>query len=87
MTSRLLRRSLNVSLARLASSPDNFLNSGESVQSAGVFKKIIPNAGMRDDNLSSGSPPVEYSSSGDIAAFGTNCKTLSGENTCVRSCL
>lgn len=87
MMSRVLTRSLNVSVARLASTPDSFLKSGESVQSAGVFRKTIPNAGMRDFNRSSTAPPVEYSRSRDIAALGTNCKTLSGEKTCARSCL
>ena len=87
MMSRRLTRSLNVSFARLASAPDNFLKSGESIQSAGVLRKIIPNAGMRDFSRSSTAPLVEYSRSRDIAACGTNCNTLSREKTCVRSCL
>lgn len=87
MMSRVLTRSLNVSFARLASIPDNFLKSGESVQSTGELRKIIPNAGMRDLNHSSIIPVIEYSRSRDIAAWGINCKTLSGEKICVRSCL
>ena len=85
--SRLFTRSLNVSFALSARVPDNFLKSGESVQSVGVLIKIIPNAGMRDGNRLSTAPLVEYSRSRGIAVFGTNCRTLSGEKTCKRSCL
>ena len=84
--SRLFTRSLNVSFALSARVPDNFRKSGKSV-SGGVLIKIIPNAGMRDGNRLSTVPLVEYSRIRGIAVYGTNCKTLSGENTCKRSCL
>jgi len=76
-----------VSFALSARVPDNVLKSGESVQSEGVLIKIIPKAGMRDDNRLSTTPLVEYSRSKDIAVFGINCRTLSGEKTCKRNCL
>ena len=90
--SRLLTRSLYMSVARRARVADNRLNSGASIGfllypgTVGVLMKTIPKAGMNELSRSSGGPPLEYSTRRDIAEFGTNCRTLSRENTCKRSC-
>ena len=87
MISRLLTRSLNINFARLTNISNNFLKSDESIQSREILRKIILNTEMRDFNHSSTISLIEYLRNRDIIIYKINCKILSREKTCVRSCL
>jgi hypothetical protein len=62
----------NVSFARLAKTLHKLRKSDELTEVEGVLINSIPNAEMRDGNLSEIDPLIEYSNNKGIAAFGTS---------------